>query len=137
MRIIQAPVIQQITLSRNQPLRPLLPRTLPIMIPPLGRRIIGLQTPILNREHISKDPLLNHGLAKQSAPITSTSTQFLTSSLHAVVLTLEFELAVPALLGLEQLPGSMDGPVAEVAVSGEAERTRCQWVVEKVADECW
>lgn len=105
------------------------------MIPPLSGRIIRLQTPVLDREHISKNPLLDHRLAEQSAPITSTSTQLFTSSLHAQILVLELEFAVTALLCLEQLPGSVDGPVAEVAVSGEAEGTRCQWVVEEVADE--
>lgn len=58
------------------------------MIPPLGRGVIGLHTAILDGEHISEDALLDHRLAEQSATITSTSPQLLTSRLHALVLTL-------------------------------------------------
>ncbi len=48
---------------------------------------------------------------------------------------LELEFACTALLGLEQLPGAVDGPVAEVAVSREAERTGSERVVEEIADK--
>lgn len=89
------------------------------MIPPLSRRIISLQTRILNREHIRENPLLDHRLAEQPPPIAGAGAQLLTSSLHTLVLALQLELSVPALLGLEQLPGAVDCPVAEVAVSGE------------------
>lgn len=106
------------------------------MIPPLSRRILRLQTRILNREQIIENPLLDHRLAEQSAPITGTSTQLLTRKLHALILALELEFVGPALLGLEELPGAVDCPVAEVAVSGEAERARGERVVEEVADEC-
>lgn len=91
------------------------------MIPTLSRRIIRLQTPILNRKQIIENPLLNHRLAKQPAPIARTSAQLLTRNLHALVLALQLEFLVPALLGLGKLPGAVDCPVAEVAVSGEAE----------------
>jgi hypothetical protein len=40
-----------------------------------------------------------------------------------------------ALLGLEQLPSAVDGPVTEVAVSGEAQRAGSERVVEEVADK--
>jgi hypothetical protein len=40
-----------------------------------------------------------------------------------------------ALLGLEQLPCAVDGPVTEVTVSGEAEGTGGERVVEEVADQ--
>jgi hypothetical protein len=40
-----------------------------------------------------------------------------------------------ALLGLEQLPSAMNGPVAEVAVSGEAQRAGSKRMIEEVADE--
>ena len=49
--------------------------------------------------------------------------------------SLEFLLL--ALLRLEQLPGAVDGPVAEEAVAGKAERARGERVVEEVADERW
>lgn len=106
------------------------------MIPPLSRRVISLQTPILNREQIRENALLDHRLAEQPASIARTSAQLLTRSLHTLVLALELEFLGPTLLRLEQLPGAVDCPVAEVAVSGEAERARGQWVVEEVADEC-
>lgn len=105
------------------------------MIPPLGRRVVGLHAAVLDREHISENALLNHRLAEQSAPITGTSPQLLTSRLHALVLALQLEFLCTALLGLEQLPSAVDGPVAEVAVSREAERTGSERVVEEVADE--
>lgn len=39
-------------------------------------------------------------------------------------LALELEMMRPALLGSVELPGAVDGPVAEVAVAGEAEGPR-------------
>lgn len=105
------------------------------MIPPLGRRVVSLHTAILDGEHISEDTLLNHRLAEQSATIASASAQLLTSRLHALVLALKLEFLSTALLGLEQLPSAVDGPVAEVAVSRETERTGSERMVEEVADE--
>lgn len=49
-------------------------------------------------------------------------------------LALEFEVVRTALLGSVELPGAVDGPVAEVAVSGEAERAWGEGVPEEVAD---
>lgn len=71
------------------------------MIPPLRRRIIRLQTPILNGEHISENPLLDHRFAEQPAPIAGPSAQLLTRSLHALVLALKLEFLGAALLRLE------------------------------------
>lgn len=107
------------------------------MIPPLGRRVVGLHTAVLDGEHISENTLLDHGLAEQSATITGTSAQLLTSSLHALELALQLEFASTALLGLKQLPSAMDGPVAEVAVSGESQRAWSERVVEEVADKSY
>lgn len=105
------------------------------MIPPLSRRVISLHTAILDWEQIRENALLDHRLTEQSTAITSTGPQLLTSSLHTLVLALELEFACTALLGLEQLPGAVDGPVAEVAVSREAERTGSERVVEEVSDK--
>lgn len=105
------------------------------MVPPLTGRVLGLHAAVLDREHVVEDTLLDHRLAEQSAAITSARAQLLTRSLHGLVLTLEFEFVGAALLGLEQLPGAVDGPVAEVAVTGEAKRTGGQRVVKEVADE--
>jgi len=107
------------------------------MIPPLGGRVFGLHAAILNREHVGEDTLLDHRLAEQSATISGTRAQLLTRRLHGLVLALEFEFVGAALLGLEQLPGAVNGPVAEVAVTRESERTRGQGVVEEVANESW
>lgn len=107
------------------------------MIPPLTGRVLGLHAAVLDREHVIEDTLLDHRLAEQSAAISGTNTQLLTRRLHGLVLALEFEFVGAALLGLEQLPGAVDGPVAEVAVAGETERTGGQRVIEKVADESW
>lgn len=42
-----------------------------------------------------------------------------------------------ALLRLVDLPGAVDGPVAEVTSSGEAKGARGSGVPEEVADEGW
>lgn len=105
------------------------------MIPPLSRRVISLQTPVLDREQIVENALLDHRLAEQPASIAGTSAQLLTRGLHTLILTLELEFLLTALLRLQQLPGAVDGPVPEVAVAGEAKRAGCYWVVKEVADE--
>lgn len=107
------------------------------MIPPLSRGVVGLHTAILNGEQIRENALLDHRLAEQSAAITSASPQLLASSLHALVLALELEFVCTALLGLEQLPGAMDSPVTEVAVSREAQRAGSKRMVEEVADKSY
>ena len=107
------------------------------MIPPLSRRVICLQAPILDREQVGKNTLLVHGLAEQSASVTGTGAQLLARRLHGLVLALELEFLVAALLRLEELPGAVDGPVAEVAVAREAEGARGERVVEEVADESY
>ena len=105
------------------------------MIPPLSRWIICLHTAILDREQISEDALLVHGFAEQFAPIAGAHAQLLTCSLHALVLALQFQFLALALLGLEQLPGTVDSPVAEVSVAREAEGARGERMVEKVANQ--
>lgn len=112
-------------------------RLLPIIIPPLSRGRISLHASILDREHISKDTLLVHRHAEQLATITSTSAQLFAGLLHTLILTHQLEFLLTALLRLEQLPGAMDGPVAEIAVTGEAEGTGGKRVVKEVADHSW
>lgn len=110
-------------------------RSLPIVVPTLGRGVIRLHTPILDREHISEDTLLVHRFAEQSASIASRGTQLLTCGLHGLVLALQFEFLLAALLGLEQLPCAVDCPVAQVAIAGETERARSERVVKEVTNE--
>lgn len=107
------------------------------MIPSISTRIIRLHPPILNRKHIRKNPLLIHRHSEQLPPIARTDPQFLTCSVHRLLLALEVERVGEALLRLVDLPGAVDGPMAEVAGSGEAERARGSGVPEEVADEGW
>lgn len=123
--------------SHNGPIfSPLFPLwSLPFVIPSFGSGVIRLHAAVLDGEHISKDTLLVHRFAEHSASITSANPQLLTRRLHALILALQFKFLLTALLCLEQLPGAVDGPVAQVAVSGEAERARGERMVEEVADE--
>jgi len=94
-----------------------------------------LHASILNREHICEDTLLVHRHTEQLASIASTSAKLLTCVLHALVLAHHFVFLLAALLGLEQLPGTVDGPVTEVTVTGKAKRARSERVVKEVANE--
>lgn len=105
------------------------------MIPPLLTRPLSLQPPILNRHQIRIHALLVHGFAEQPAAIAGGGAQLLTRSRHGLVLALELELVCPALLGLVELPGAVDGPMTKVTGSGEAEGTGSERVPEEVADE--
>lgn len=107
------------------------------MVPAFSRGVIGLHTSVLNREHIIEDTLLVHRFPEQPTTITGTSPQLLTSSLHALVLTLQLEFVILTLLRLEELPSTVDGPVTQETVTREAERTRGERVVEEVANEGW
>lgn len=111
--------------------------TLPSVVPSLSRRVFCLHASVLNGEHVIEDTLLNLGLAEKLAAVTSTGAQLLAGSLHALELALQLHFLVVALLGLEELPGAVDGPVAEVTVTREAEGTGGKRVVEEVADESW
>lgn len=110
-------------------------RLLPLMVPPFSRGVVGLHTSVLDREHIIEDTLLVHRFPEQSATITGTSPQLLTRSLHALVLTLQLEFVVLTLLSLEELPGTVDGPVTQETVTREAEGTRGKGVVKEVANK--
>jgi hypothetical protein len=121
------------TISPPSPL--FLPRLLPVIVPSIGRRRISLHASILDREHISEDTLLVHRDTEQLSSVTRASAQLLTRLLHALILAHQLELVLATLLGPEQLPGAVDGPVSEVTVAGEAEGTGSERVVEEVADE--
>lgn len=121
------------TISPSSPL--FLTRLLPVIVPPIRRRRLSLHAGILDREHISEDTLLVHRDAEQLSSISGTSAQLLTRILHALVLTHHLKFMLAALLGLEQLPGAVDGPVAEVTVAREAEGTGGERVVEEVTDQ--
>lgn len=111
-----------------------LTRLLPIMVPSIRRRRLSLHASILDREHVGEDTLLVHRDTEQLSSIARASAQLLTRILHALVLAHHLKFVLAALLGLEQLPGAVDGPVAEVTVAGEAEGTGGERVVEEVAD---
>jgi hypothetical protein len=108
---------------------------LPIIVPPISRRGLGLHAGIFNREHIGEDALLVHRHTEQLASIASTGAKLLTCILHALVLAHHLGLLLLALLGPEQLPGAVDGPVTKVTVTGEAERARSERVVKEVTNE--
>jgi hypothetical protein len=114
-----------------------LPWLLPVIVPPISRRGLGLHASILDREHIGEYTLLVHRHTEQLASIASTSAKFLTCVLHALVLAHHLGFLLAALLGPEQLPGAVDGPVTEVTVTGEAERARGERVVKEVANESY
>lgn len=105
------------------------------MVPSLSSRRLSLHASILDRDHIGKDTLLVHRHTEQLASITSTSAQLLACILHALILAHHLEFLLAALLGLEQLPGAVNGPVAKVTVTREAERTGSERVVKEIADK--
>lgn len=105
------------------------------MVPTFGRGIIRLHTAVFDREHISEDALLVHRFTEQSASVASRGTQLLTCRLHGLILALQFEFLLAALLGLEQLPGTVDRPVTQVTIARETERAGGERVIEEVADE--
>jgi hypothetical protein len=96
------------------------------MIPPRPRRPIRLTPRILNR-HTAPNPRLIHRDTIQPAlitpalnPLVTEPPQRLARIPHRRVLPLQFEFALAPLLGLEDLPGAVDGPVAEGTETGEA-----------------
>jgi hypothetical protein len=104
------------------------------MIPPLLTRPLSLHPPILNRKHIPIHPALIHRNPEQLAPVPGARPQLLARGVHRLPLPLQLELASAPLLPLVELPGTVDGPVSQVAGSGEAEGARGKGVPEEVAD---
>lgn len=127
------------------------------MIPPLSGRKIRLHPPILNR-HTPPHPPLQHRTTIQSpnlptpwpqttgiralparlflahaVAVVVQQAQVLACRAHAHVLALEFAFLSPTTLAQEEEPGTVDGPVAEVAVAGEVEGARGEGVGEVVA----
>lgn len=109
----------------------------PPLIPPLPPRPLRLHPRILHRHpplppllhplplslphHPAPNTLLHHRLPKQAVPHRpAMHPQLLARRAHAVVLAFELELGAAPELGLVQLPGAVDGPVAEGAEAGEA-----------------
>jgi hypothetical protein len=106
------------------------------VIPPILRRRLGLYPCILDR-HAVPNALLQHrnpvqlahlaalGLSRaQFQPLFCGQSMSINEAKcfagvgHAPVLLFEFELVLFALLVLVELPGAVDGPVAEGAVAG-------------------
>lgn len=104
------------------------------MIPPILTRPLRLHPSILNGKHIRKHTPLIHRHAEQLSAIPGAGPQLLARRPHGLPLSLELELALLTELGLVEVPGAVDRPVAEVAGSREAERTRREGVPEEVAD---
>lgn len=82
------------------------------MIPPLSRRRLSLETAILDRKQVRKNAPLIHRHTEQLAAIAGLSAQRLARIDHALILALQLGLVLAALLGLEELPCSVDCPVA-------------------------
>ena len=107
------------------------------MVPPISRGRLGLHASILDGEHISEDTLLVHRDTEKLATISSTSSKLFAGLVHALILAHHLVFLLTALLGLEHLPGAVDGPVTKVTVTGETERTGCERVVKEVTDKSW
>ena len=107
------------------------------MVPALLTRRFSLQPTILNREQISKNTALVHRLPEQLASISRSSPELLTRGVHRLPLALKLQLLGAALLRLEQLPGTVDGPMAEIASPGETEGTRRLGVVQEITDQSY
>jgi len=85
---------------------------------------------------------LQHGILVQSPLIDASRhavvthcSERLAGGAHAVVLALQLQFPGFSLFPLEELPCSMDGPMAKVAQAREAKRPGVFWVLEEVADE--
>lgn len=94
------------------------------MIPPVLTRPISLQPSILNREHIRKHALLVHRHPEQLPAIAGSRAQLLAGRVHRLLLALQVEEVLAALLRLVELPGAVDGPVAQETGAGETEGAR-------------
>jgi hypothetical protein len=104
------------------------------MIPPLPPGTISLQPRILNRKQIRKHTPLIHGYPEKfCASFAAAGSQLFASSGHGLLLPVEFGLLLSAETGLVELPGAVDGPVAQVAVAREAEGPGREGVVEEVS----
>lgn len=107
------------------------------MVPAISGRSLGLYPGVLDG-HTVPDSLLLHGNSEQLAHLAALrlaraqflpllrcqavvvdETERLACVRHAVVLPLELELVLFAVLGLVELPCAVDGPVAEGAVAGD------------------
>lgn len=105
------------------------------MIPPLPRRRLRLQPPILNGKQIRKHTTLVHRDPEEfGPPLAAPRPQLLARRRHRLLLPLQLQLARAPLLRLVQLPGAVDGPVAQGAAAGEFQGARGEGVVEEVAD---
>lgn len=120
------------------------------MVPTIPARVLDLYPCVLDG-HAMPDTVLPHSNPVQSPDVLSLSDfsllrhesvaihepQGLARVAHAVVLPLKLELVRPSLLSREDLPCTVNGPVAKITLSTEAERPWSQGVLEMVADLCW
>ena len=107
------------------------------MVPPILRRRLSLYSSVLNR-HTIPDTRLLHGNSVQLAHLAAfrdalahlqplfcgqavgvDEAESLAGVEHAPVLPFELEVVLFALFVLVELPGAVNGPVAQGAVAGE------------------
>lgn len=99
------------------------------MVPRLPGRCLALVARVLDRHGIgSVDALLLLSDTVQPPFLpgsgTSRGTELLVGGVHALLNAEKLPLAGLALLALEEEPGAVDGPVAEMAVTSHAQRRR-------------
>lgn len=78
--------------------------------------------------------LVHRNPEQLGAALAAPRAQLLARRCHGLLLSLQLQLARPPLLGLVQLPGAVDCPVAKVPPSGEFEGARGEGVEEEVSD---
>lgn len=99
------------------------------MVPSLLCGELGLKPRILDRHRLdAPDTLLLHGDTIQVSLVAGAGArglaQLLAGVVHAAVHAVALALDLLVLLAAEELPGAVDGPVAEVAEAGHAEGRR-------------
>lgn len=107
------------------------------MVPALLTGRLSLQPSILNGEQIPKHTAFVHRLPEQLASISGSSPELLTRRVHRLPLALELQLLGATLLRLEQLPGTMDGPMTEITSPGETKGTRRLGMMKEITDQSY
>lgn len=106
------------------------------MIPPVLGRVLGLHPRILNGEQIRENASLIHADPEElRAALAASRAQLLACRRHGLVLTLQLEFLLSTQLRLIEIPGTVDGPMAQVARSRELEGSGGARVVEEVSNQ--
>lgn len=119
------------------------------MVPAIGAWAVGLDASVFNGD-TAPDVVLHHGDSVQPSDALSLcgslalfynvsggvhETQSLTCVSHALVLAFEIALVLCALLGLVDLPCTVNSPVSEIAIARESEGSRCEGMRQEVANQ--